>query len=295
MTQSSTHLQGIPNIGNTCWLSSLLQLLLSSELATDLFLRLPVTSITSQSSDRINEQRHLTQGLKGLPRTVHLVYAMIQRKLIDGGQQDPSEGLLILLEQLHQEHSISIPTTERDSIQESQRGTFQQLLRHTNHTYSPVYELFQGIVEWMDSDKALRYEPFFTLFCDLGVVSTFSPINSNLISVKMMIKEVLCQKKIIRFPPVMIFCVERSSNRIFTSDEYELCRDFTIRRQNDILIYQLKGVCLHTGGMSFGHYTALRTDPSGRWWIADDHNTTPLDEFPETTRQVPRLMLFERV
>ena len=283
MTQSSTHLQGIPNIGNTCWLSSLLQLLLSSELATDLFLRLPA-----------NDQRHLTQGLKGLPRTVHLVYAMIQRKLIDGGQQDPSEGLLILLEQLHQEHSHT-PMTERDSIQESQRGSFQQLLRHTNNTYSPVYALFQGIVEWMDSDKALRYEPFFTLFCDLGVVSTFSLIDSNLISVKMMIKEVLCQKKIIRFPPVMIFCVERSSNRVFTSDEYELCRDFTIRRQNDILIYQLKGVCLHTGGMSFGHYTALRTDPSGRWWIADDHNTTPLDEFPETTRQVPRLMLFERV
>ena len=294
MTQSSTHLQGIPNIGNTCWLSSLLQLLLSSELATDLFLRLPANEQRHLDHSAIRGGGHLTQGLKGLPRTVHLVYAMIQRKLIDGGQQDPSEGLLILLEQLHQEHSHTL-TTERDSIQESRRGSFQQLLRHTNNTYSPVYGLFQGIVEWMDSDKALRYEPFFTLFCDLGVVSTFSPIDSNLISVKMMIKEVLCQKKIIRFPPVMIFCVERSSNRVFTSDEYELCRDFTIRRSSDILIYQLKGVCLHTGGMSFGHYTALRTDPSGRWWIADDHNTTPLDEFPETTRQVPRLMLFERV
>ena len=182
-----------------------------------------------------------------------------------------------------------------------------QLLQHTNNTYSPVYGLFQGITEWMDSDKALRYEPFFTLFCDLGVHSkAATTIDSNLISVKGMIKEVLCQKKIVRFPPVMIFCVERNSNRVFTGDTYELCRDFTIRRslpaerasaqgQNEVLIYQLKGVCLHMGGMSFGHYTALRTDPSGRWWIADDHNTTPLDEFPETTRQVPRLMLFERV
>jgi ubiquitin C-terminal hydrolase len=120
-------------------------------------------------------------------------------------------------------------------------------------------------------------------------------MESNVISVRGMIKEVLCQKKIVRFPPVMIFCVERNSNRVFTGDTYELCRDFTIRRQNEVMIYHLKGVCLHMGGMSFGHYTSLRTDPSGRWWIADDHNTTPLDDFPETTRQVPRLMLFERV
>lgn len=277
MTRSSPPLQGIPNIGNTCWLSSLLQLLLSSDLVSDLFMKLPA-----------NDQRYLTQGLKALPQSVSLVYSMIQRKLIDGGQQDPSEGLLILLEQLHQEHSIVLSPDRIDRA----KGSLQQLLQHTNNTYSPVYGLFQGITEWVDSDKALRCEPFFTLFCDLGV---HSKMESDVISVKGMIKEVLCQKKIVRFPPVMIFCVERNSNRVFTGDIYELCRDFTIRRQNEVMIYQLKGVCLHMGGMSFGHYTALRTDSSGRWWIADDHNTTPLDDFLETTRQVPRLMLFERV
>jgi len=281
MTRSSPPLQGIPNIGNTCWLSSLLQLLLSSDLVSDLFMKLPA-----------NDQRYLTQGLKALPQSVSLVYSMIQRKLIDGGQQDPSEGLLILLEQLHKEHSVTLSTNQT-------RESLQQFLRHTNHTYSPVYGLFQGITEWMDSDKALRYEPFFTLFCDLKI---HSKLESDVISVKGMIKDVLSQKKIVRFPPVMIFCVERNSNRVFTSDTYELCSEFTIRRerasaqgQNEVLVYQLKGVCLHMGGMSFGHYTALRTDPYGKWWIADDHNTTPLEECPETTRQVPRLMLFERV
>jgi ubiquitin C-terminal hydrolase len=280
MTHSSPPLQGIPNIGNTCWLSSLLQLLLSSDLVRDLFQQLP-----------LNEQRHLTQGLKNLPRSVYLIYSMIQQKLIDGGQQDPSEGLLILLEQLHQEHSISI-TNDRSQIRSKR---LQQLLLHTSNTYSPVYNLFQGIIEWIDSDKALRYEPFFILFCDLGIVSKISTVNSGIISVKSMIKEVLCQKKIVRFPPVMMFCVERNSNRVFTADTYELCRDFTIRRADETFVYQLKGICLHSGGMSFGHYTALRIDSSGRWWIADDHNIIPLNDFLETTRQVPRLMLFERL
>ena len=279
-------LQGIPNLGNTCWLSSLLQLLLSSERVKILF-------------DSLPDNGHLTHGLKRLPSAlslndgsirnkVSLIHSMIQRKLIDRGQQDPCEGLLILLEQLHQEHSSLI--SETNTLEPGVR----QLLRHSDNTYSAIHSLFQGAIEWIDSDKALRYEPFFTLFCDLG--SLPHELNTdNTILVKMLIKEALCRKKIVRFPPVMIFCIERNAKRIFTNDTYELCRDFTIRRSNGVSIYLLKGICLHTGGMSFGHYTSLRTDPSGRWWTADDHHVTPLDDFPQTTRQVPRLMLFERV
>ncbi len=268
-------LSGIPNLGNTCWLSSLLQLLLSSERFKMLI-------------DSLPDNGHLTHGLKRLPSGVSLVYSMIQRKLIDGGQQDPCEGLLILLEQLHTEHSsmISDPNTLDSGV--------RQLLRHSNNTYSSIHGLFQGAIEWIDSDKALRYEPFFTLFCDLGSLPHEQHID-NTISVKSLIKEALCRKKIVRFPPVMVFCIERNAKRVFTNDTYELCRDFTIRRANDFSIYLLKGICLHSGGMSFGHYTSLRTDSSGRWWTADDHNVTPLEHFPETTHQVPRLMLFERV
>jgi ubiquitin C-terminal hydrolase len=275
MTLGPSFPEGIPNLGNTCWLSSLLQLLCSSPKIQALL-------------DELPDRGHLTHGLKRLPSSVSLVYSMIQRKLIDGGQQDPCEGLLILLEQLHSEHSSSLsdPNTLDPAI--------RQLLRHSDDTYSAIHGLFQGAIEWIDSDNALRYEPFFTLFCDLGSLPV-EPTPDHKISVRMLVKEALCRKKIVRFPPVMIFCIERNAKRVFTNDTYELCRDFTIRRANDFSIYLLKAVCLHSGGMSFGHYTSLRTDPSARWWMADDHNVTPLERFPETTRQVPRLMLFERL
>jgi hypothetical protein len=275
--------EGIPNLGSTCWLSSLLQLLLSSRDVREMIQKLP-------------SRGYLTEGLKNLPRSIHLVYSMIQRKLGTVGQQDPCEGFLLLLDIWHQEHSIKYDDS-KPVYSVLQRDIAQQVLSYTDFTISPVHELFQGILEWVDSDKKYRFEPFFTLFCDLKAIPTDSErFPTNLIQMKIMIKEVLHRKKIILFPSILLFCTERDSSRIFAQDSYELCHEFTIRKVNELLVYRLKGICLHTGAMSFGHYMALRLDDQkNEWWMTDDHNVTPLHENPTIIRQVPRLMLFERV
>jgi ubiquitin C-terminal hydrolase len=286
---------GFPNVGNTCWLSALLQLLFSSDRFTYLLQKLPVDPRSTP----------VTHALRTLPQSISVLFALLQAKFQDYGQQDSCEGLLILLDLLHNEHATTIRSSGNRS--EAQR----QLLMHTQNSFSPIYALFQGVTQWLDSDRNMRYEPFLTLFTEIP--NTTSNRYHNILPLHTILRESLTKQRITTLPSILIFSIPRTGS-VFSNLEYELCPHFTLcfkskqvetRQTRSVrysIRYHLKGVVLHAGSQMFGHYTALRQteiSSNGRliqaWFYCDDHNINPLPELPKTVRQVPRLLLYEEV
>ena len=117
---------GIPNVGSTCWLSSLLQLLLSSR---------HVSLFLSRANNQ-DGKRRLTYALQHLPQQTFMVFSLLRQKFADDGQQDSSEGLLFLLDLLHQEHAMTW------TIDSGLSDMARQLLIYSKQKISPVHQLF---------------------------------------------------------------------------------------------------------------------------------------------------------
>lgn len=280
---------GIPNVGSTCWLSSLLQVLLSSSR-----FRNTISTLPSVSNTRVeNVSPSVSALLKQLPESIFPIFSAIQRRLLDHGQQDVDEGVHLLLDILHDENAREFPEPP-GGYTEVQK----QLLRFSRNKVSPIFFLFQGISYWTDSDKLVRYEPFLTT-----ILSTEKYIppqgQSATIDIQNLIGDSFGSRKILTSPVVMVFCVEHLS-RNFSNIDFRLCHSFSVQLRPDKQIhYELRGVALHSGvggfTTSFGHYTAIRTSTDGAWFMCDDHNIAPIHGTPFTVRQVPRLLVYDYV
>ena len=193
---------GIPNVGNTCWLSSVLQLFLSSTRFRECLSKLSPAPLTS--------------ALLRLPSSVLEVFRLLQQKMKDHGQQDANDGLYLILEILHDEHS----TFFREPYNEIQK----QLLNYSKQKISPIYFMFEGVTQWVDSDKKIRYEPFLTTFLNTSSKKTC------VVDLKELIDESLRSRKIVATPMVMIFCLEHLTN---DNIEFKMCKSFVIGMSSD--------------------------------------------------------------
>ena len=268
---------GISNVGSTCWLSSVLQLLLSSIRFRECLSKLPPAPLTS--------------ALLRLPSSVFEVFRILQQKIKDHGQQDANDGLYLILEILHDEHSTLFvePPGGYSAIQ-------KQLLNYSKQKISPIYFMFEGVTQWIDSDKKIRYEPFLTSF----LTTTYK---DGVVDLKELIDESLRSRKIVATPMVMIFCLEHMTSDNARGVEFKMCKSFVIGMKRETVTkvrYVLRGMSLHSGVLSrtssFGHYIAMRaveSTPSASWAICDDHNIGRMETCPEIIRQTPRLLLYE--
>ena len=270
---------GIPNIGSTCWISSLLQLLLSSS-----YFQIYLNN---------THDGKLTKLLKSLPNSINEISLIINNhNLSITNQQDSQEGFLLLLDILHKEHELVYNTNKQLSdIQ-------KQMLKFSNNKISEIQYMFQGITLRYDSDGKHYYEPFINLFCNYTEESSTINKCSDLIYSAFYSDP---NKHIIAFPPIITFCIERTQNintyillDKFIVYPYKLDKSDKSDKSDESVTYLLKGVILHSGNQSFGHYTTLRIF-NNNWYICDDSNITNIGNLPDKVNQVPRLLIYERL
>ena len=261
---------GYPNIGNTCWLNSLLQLLLSSSNFLYFF-----------KIKKYNEKSNIIKLFNNLPNSIFALFSILKNKFNNYAQQDSHEGLLILLEEIHKETKTLYKTKEYSIIE-------KQILLYSKNTISPIQSIFQGICKWYDSDNNVRYEPFKTLFCEYDI-----NLQKDFINLETLLFKSINAKKIIYFPLVLLFSIDRIENR--NDLKYILCKEINIHSTKGTYKYKLKGVIMHFGSMNSGHYTALRSynNDINKWVICDDNNITVIDKLPYYIENVPRIMLYE--
>jgi ubiquitin C-terminal hydrolase len=263
---------GFPNIGNTCWLNSLLQLLLSS-----------TNFLSLLKLKKYNEKSDIIKLFNNLPTSIFPLFSILQNKFNNYAQQDSHEGLLILLEEIHKETKTLYKIKKYSDIE-------KQILLYSKNTISPIHSIFQGICKWYDSDNKVRYEPFKTLFCEYDI-----NLQETSINLETLLYKSINARKIICFPLVLLFSIDRIKNR--NDLKYILCKEITIHTTNGTHTYKLKGLVIHFGSMNSGHYTALRSydNDINKWVMCDDNNVTKIDKLPYWIKNVPRIMLYEKI
>lgn len=263
---------GLPNFGNTCWLNSLFQALLS----TNQFIHL-LNEISSPTafSTHLKNLFHSCLTFNNLQARQDLIQFIHSIGWHKGLPEDSSEALLWCINQLHNDCKIKIENDSNNPI-------FQSLYKHNQGESSVVYSYVQGCYGWKTSDNEQRYEPFITFYLD------WAPITNQVQNITECLEQTFKNKQIVMMPPLLAICFDRSPEHI----QFKLTSSFMLYTPDGTkVVYNLKAVILHIGGMGGGHYVCIGYRDN-KWWIFDDDRVSQI-EMTGNINDVPRLCLYD--
>lgn len=267
---------GLPNFGNTCWLNSLLQGLFCSYHFLD-----TITTIPNNSPFITNLLNVCRETLtKNIPSSrAYLLQFIRTIGWSNGMPEDSSEALLWLIDKLHND----CKKTENAGEELLSSPVYSSLHKFNNGETSLIYNLVQGCYGWKTSDNEQRYEPFITFYLDWADIENGTQNISNCL------QKTFENKQIVMMPPLLAICFDRSPEHI----NFNLTSQFMLYTpDNKKVVYTLKSVILHIGGMAGGHYICIGYRDGG-WWIFDDDRVTSIKMNTTTLNDVPRLCLYD--
>jgi len=232
-------------------------------------------------------------------------------------QNDTQEFLLYLIDSFHnslsREVEMSIIGTTKNKTDELASKCYKMIKRMYNNDYSEIIKIFCGIqvseIKDIESNERLSIspEPFFMLSLSLpNNVSTLSIIDclNNYCIVERLdgenawFNEKTGQKQDIdkglifwSLPEVLIIHLKRwdyngiKDNRLVTTEINNLDLRKYVNGYDSQNIYDLYGVCNHSGSSMGGHYTANIKIEDGKWYNFNDTNITKINENNIITNQ----------
>ena len=267
---------GFPNLGNTCWLNSLVQVLIHNKLCSELFKRLPHNFRSNSLSNTL--KNFFLQDFNPVHSLSSIINLFVE-KIGNGVPQDSHEAVLWLIEELHSENKTKVDI-DLNTVNELTK----QLFRYNQGETSLIYNLFQGIMVYKTSDNETRYEPFITFFLELVPRTNSEPLN-----VTDCFELTFRKRQIVHMPGVLFVCFERTDG-----GEYNLTTSFELADPDDKVIkFRLSGVVLHYGSQFGGHYISFSNTQNG-WLLFDDNNIRKINTDSSIVRGTPRLMIYER-
>ena len=260
-------MEGIPNLGNTCWLNSLVQLLLNNNLFKAHLKRLKCENGMTAALLAVAQKRNSPQNMSRLLREFWVDYT----------PADSHEAFLHLVNRLHDENKVRGPHPSPGDDLAS------QIFTHNSGFQSLSLALFQGIQMWDTSYGETRYEPFTTFFLEPAVSGGRS------YNMRDAFARTFRKRSILHMPLLLAVCFEK------TDELVDLLTHFTLgETDGSDVIYEISGIVVHTGGRSGGHYFALCNLKSG-WFVFDDEVVTPFSgQTSSISGCTPRIILYTR-
>jgi ubiquitin carboxyl-terminal hydrolase 8 len=233
--------------------------------------------------------------------TIQKVAKLKKMEIFTGySQNDVSEFLLFLIDCFHnslsREISITIsgqPETETDKIA---LKCFEMVKNTYSKDYSEIWNLFYAVnvseITRVDNGKVLSInpEPFFMVdlpippnnkspslidcfnhYVDGEIIENYKDEETN--------EKINIRKKLLfwSLPNILAIDFKRFDNRFrknqihvsFPLDDLDLSK-YVIGYKKDKFIYELYGVCNHSGGVMGGHYTSYVKNANGKWYHYND-------------------------
>ena len=307
---------GIRNLGNTCFMNSVIQCLSNTIPLTEYF----VTNIYKEHLNRVKDEANIAEQWNIVLRGLWYKNSLITPKNFVGtiqnlaqikgygeftgyNQSDSQEFLQFLLESLHicfsREVVMRISGTPKNAFDKLAIEALEGWKNYFNKDYSIVVDLFYGqfITDFQTitngkSTKSKSYEPFNTLSLELkdlsGDTCTIYDCFDNFTgNEKIDIDDSNINKfKKVTFwklPKVLIIYFKKYNNnnmKINKHIEYPIeCLDlskYVTGYNRDKYKYSLYGVINHIGGASGGHYYSYVKNYDNDWYNYDDDTVKTL-------------------
>lgn len=262
---------------------------------------------------------------KGFLQAIHQT---AQSKKIDiftsYAQNDAGEFLLFVIDCFHnalsREINITIAGQATNDTDHIAFKCYQMIQQRYSKDYSEIWNLFYGVhvSEITNSTNQQRIsltpEPFFMIdlpippdnksptltdcllhYCKGETIANYKEENTN--------EPIQVEKKIMfwSFPTILVIDLKRfnqnnfQKNQLYISfpiDELDLS-SYAIGYQKKTYIYELYGVCNHSGNVLGGHYTCYVKNANGKWYHFNDTSVSEVAK-PNEIVSAKAYLLFYR-
>lgn len=308
-------LSGLVNVGNTCYLNSVMQVLSHTYEFNDHLDKLTKINQTREASLLLewNELRNLlwhSNCIVAPNKFVKRLYSVCKSKnmewFTDFEQNDSSEFLTFIMDCFHNALSRKVVInisgkviTETDAIALKCFETIKQMYEND---YSEILKLFYGMQisqltnEVTSTKISMNAEPYFILSLPIPKMKCPTLVDCfNLYTQKEIIEDyvdetskqpIQAAKNIVfwSFPEILVIDVKRFNNQnVKNRAQIDIpleglnLQPYVIGNNHQPWIYDLYAVCSHMGTANFGHYTAFIKNANGKWYHFNDNIVSFID------------------
>ncbi|KAK7573793.1 hypothetical protein V9T40_010984 [Parthenolecanium corni] len=310
-------LTGLRNIGNTCYMNSILQCLSNTDPLRKKLCSWDIRAINEKSKTRgavarevISIMKQLWSGDGGYISCKSLKNIIGQYNDMFSGhdQQDSHEFLTILMDWLHED--LNEPPTRQNLDGADEKSGEKAWGEFISKNNSIIRKLFYGQLRSTVScnvcqEESVTFEPFSNLSLSLPPEEIDKCTLSDCLKLYVSSDEIdkwqcpgckelrRATKKldITKLPPLLVIHFKRFTSvggckkqRTFVDFPDSLnMRPYIVGHEHRHQQYQLYAVSNHSGSMESGHYTAHCKNPADRrWYEFDDQNVYPMNSMPKS-------------
>ena len=334
---------GLANLGNTCFLNSVLQVLLKIE---ELNILLNDVSYREKLNNNVNSSvllewdklrkimlsgEHIAVNPIPFVKTIHHVSRIKNVDVFTGYyQNDTQEFLLFLIDCFHLAlkrdviiNVVGNPQTPQDELALKCYSKIKQMYEND---YSPIFNIFYGIyvsqiVNENDDVLSINPETFYsidlplpsletqknpTLEMCLDLYTNYEILDGDNMYYDEKQNQKIPAKKNIMFwslPNILVIDIKRFNSR---SMKLQQLLDFNLENLNmskyvvgynkEQYIYNLIGICNHSGGTSGGHYTSFVKDAEeNKWFHYNDTQVTEINDLSQLITPKAYCLFYKKI
>lgn len=309
-------LTGLTNLGNTCFMNSALQCLshtydlnnmLNKEKWKTKLNKIPESLILWEWDNlrKLMWSENCIIQPSGFLQAIHRVAKLKGYSLFTGFEQnDLAEFLIFCIDCFHNSIKREVNMTIEGKVKTEQDKIaikcYEMMKKMYKNEYSEMIELFYGIqisnVKSLESSyENTTSEPFLCLDLEIGDIKTLEGCidkytRKEVLDMKIEVNEKTKKKenasKEIKFwslPDNLIIALKRFNNNNrknkelidFPLTNLDMSGYVTGYNKEDY-VYDLYGICNHSGGTLGGHYTSYVKNANDNWYLYNDTRVSPV-------------------
>lgn len=282
-------MEGLTNLGATCAINSLIQMLYRNDRFKQLILSSTVAenTITFELKDLFNVLDTYKNNVTPNRFIAHF-YNVFNGIFRRNEEIDICELFLFLIQKIHEDMAFDI-NVKKEFLNIYDEHNYN-IAVHNNFKYSNIYKLFQG--SHMHSIQCMTcyhitktFEPFIMISLDIQPNSSISELLDNYYTTETRIKDDwICDKcklkcsynkttAIWKFPEILFISLNRFKDMTTKNiDAVDVNTTISLNK-----IYNLHSISFHHGILNAGHYNSVCRNINNNFILYDDNNATTVN------------------
>lgn len=281
-------MEGLTNLGSTCAINSLIQILYRIDKFKQLILNssTPENTLTFELKDLFNAI-DINKNSITPHRFINKFYEFFKGSFRQYEQIDICELFILLITKIHDETAVNFVINKSFSNISEEHN--YNIALHNNFKTSDVYNLFQGshihYIRCLNCDNVSRtFEPFIIINLDILANSSISILFNKYCSTEINDNDRICDKcktkskynksiSIWKYPDLLFLSLNRFKD-MNTKNNDNINVDLRLFLKK---IYSLHSIGFHHGSLNSGHYNAMCRNANNNFILYDDNNVVSIN------------------